>query len=337
MLIRVWDGLAAGRWQWAGGLALSLSLPGQLIYASAVMSEVLLQTVVLALAAAGALFIRTHQRRYFGAVGAALAVALLIKPVFYPLAAVAAVVGGAVAWRQRRLSLAALGLVPLLATGLYMSWNWQRTGYFHFSSISDINLLHYNGAGVVRQLAGPGAETSWVAEVLRQADAQPTFAARQRLIQTRAVAVLRAHPFVYARQQVQGMAAFFLDPGRFELAQFLRLPPLPGGGLLAQSRAGNLLAALARLPLGQVALLGLLTLLNVGRLVLAVRGFRRLAHAEPVLRDGRWLAAGLVFYVAVLTGPLGAARFLVPVWPLLLGLVLVGSHRAEHGVKRLAD
>ncbi len=44
----------------------------------------------------------------------------------------------------------------------------QRTGYFHFSSIAEINLLHYNAAGVVRQLDGPAAEEKWVAGVLQR-------------------------------------------------------------------------------------------------------------------------------------------------------------------------
>ena len=39
---------------------------------------------------------------------------------------------------------------------------------------------------------------------------------------------------------------------------------------------------------------------------------------------GRWVAIGLLAYLALLTGPLGAARFLMPAWPLLLGLALMG-------------
>jgi hypothetical protein len=64
-------------------------------------------------------------------------------------------------------------------------------------------------------------------------------------------------------------------------------------------------------------------------------GWLRLA-----LPAGRWIAVGLLAYVALLTGPLGAARFLVPVWPLWLALALRGlpvgpSLLAKHGVHRL--
>ena len=165
--------------------------------------------------------------------------------------------------------------------------------------------------------------------VLQQANAQSDFGARQRLIRAQAVAMLWAHPMGYARQQVQGMAAFFTDPGRFDVSQFLGLPPLAGGGLLAQVRAGTLLRAVTNLPLPLLGGLAIVLLANIVRLVLAVRGFGRLSTSGPMLRYGRWVAVGLLLYVAILTGPLGAARFLMPVWPLLLGLALVGLKWGE--------
>ena len=312
------------RRQWVGALALLLTFPGQFIYANAVMSELLLQAVVLVMMGAGLYFIETKANKWWALACAASAAALLIKPVFYPMAWVGAAAGVCAAWRWKRSLLALVGALPVLVVGLYMGWNWQRTGYFHFSSISEINLLHYNAAGVMRQVRGAQAEEQWVAAVLRQADAQPTFAARQTVIRRSATAVLRANAGQYAVQHAVGMAAFFLDPGRFDISQFLRVAPPKGGGLLAQSRAGGLARALAQLPGALLGLLAFLTLANAGRLALAARGFWQLGRSVTTLRYGRWLAVGIIGYVALLTGPLGAARFMVPVWPLMLGLVLEG-------------
>ncbi|MCC3151452.1 hypothetical protein Q3A66_02740 [Hymenobacter sp. BT770] len=310
--------------QWALAVVGVLSFPAQLIYANAVMSEMLLQTAVVVMVSVGLSFIRTQREQYFAGVAGASIIALLLKPVFYPLAFVIVGLGMWLAWRVRRINFAFIGLIPLVVVLLYMGWNKERTGYFHFSSIAEVNLLHYNAAGVVRQTEGPAAEEKWVASVLREANSQPDFAARQHVIQSRAGAVLWAHPVVYARQHLQGMAALFLDPGRFDVAQFLRLEPSNGAGLLAQAQTGGLWQALGRLPLAMLSLLGWVLLANVVRLVLAARGFLRLKHSEPGLRYGRWVALGLLLYVAFLTGPLGAARFLVPVWPLLFGLALMG-------------
>lgn len=309
---------------WAVALMAVLSFPAQFVYANAVMSEMALQTAVLAIVGFGLCFIENQGKRWFTGVAGAVTLAFLLKPVFYPFAIAIAGMGVGIAVWCRRVSLAVIGLAPVLVAVLYMGWNEHRTGYFHFSSIAEINLLHYNAAGVVRQVEGPVAEARWVAGVLRKANVQPDFAARQRLIQAQASAVLWAHPGVYARQHLAGMAALLLDPGRFDLGQFLRLDPPEGGGLLAQARAGGLWQALMHLPLGLLGGLGLILLANAARLVLAARGFRRLRNGGPMLRYGRWVVVGLLLYVALLTGPLGAARFLVPVWPLLLALTLVG-------------
>ena len=309
---------------WVGAVALVLTFPAQLIYANAVMSEEMLQSLLLVALAAALAFHRTGRFRYWLGIAGAVTLALLLKPVCGMLALGMALGGLVIGWRKRQLSLVVVGLLPLMVMGAYMVWNQQRTGYFHLSSITEINLLHYNAAGVVRQVEGPAAEDAWVAKVLRDANAQGNFAARQQFIQTKAGAVLLAHPLVYARQHLLGMVAFFLDPGRFDVSEFLNLAPLAGGGLLAQARAGGLWPAITRLPLGMLTALLVILLANIIRLVLAVRGFRRLGREAGAGRAERWIAVGLLAYLALLTGPLGAARFLMPVWPLLLALALVG-------------
>ncbi|GAB3871501.1 hypothetical protein GCM10028824_21360 [Hymenobacter segetis] len=325
LIMRWW-----GRWaspssrDWVLAVAAVLTFPAQLIYASAVMSETLLQTAVLGIAIAALAFIHSPRLRYWAGGAVAAIAALLLKPVFYPLAFVVAVLAVGVGWRYRRPAVAAVGLLPVLVVGLYMLWNQQRTGYFHFSSIAEINLLQYNAAGVLRQIAGPEVEEKWVTQVIDQANAAPDFAARQHFIQAQAGAMLTAHIGLYARQHVQGMAALFLDPGRFDLSHLLGWLPPAGGGLLTQARQGRLWQAATNLPWGQLSLLGLILLANVARLGAAVRGFYRMKHGNAAWRYGRWVAAGLLLYVAALTGPLGAARFLVPVWPLLLALALAG-------------
>lgn len=309
---------------WLGAVGLVLLFPAQLIYANAVMSEQWLQACLLGTVWWALIFSDTGKVRHLLGVAVAIGVALLLKPVCFPLAAVMAVAGGWLAWKRKRGVLLLVGLLPVLVAGIYMRWNEQRTGYFHFSSIAEINLLHYNAAGVVRQLDGPVTEEKWVASVLRAANAQPDFAGRQRLIRDRADSVIFAHPFIYARQHLLGMGTMLLDPGRFDISEFLALKPLPGGGLLARVRSEGWREAVGGLPIGLLTVLGLLTLANIGRLLLAIRGFVCLGRGPVSWRLARWLAVGVLGYLALLTGPLGAARFLVPAWPLLLGLALMG-------------
>lgn len=319
---------------WAGALGLALSFPAQLIYANALMSEMVLQAVLVLGAGLAAGFGRTGRVGYLAGLAAALVAAWLLKPVFVPFTVVFAGVAGWLAWRQRRPPLALWGALPLLLACAYMGWNWQRTGYLHFSSISTINLLHYNAAGVLRQAQGPAAEEAWVAQTLRVANAQPTFAARQGAIETAAATVLRQYPLRYAGQHLLGMGTFLLDPGRFDISVFWGKNQ--SAGLLAALRSQGLAGLVRGVAQQSVLLIALLILTlaaNVLRLALALRGlWRRGLPGAAAPRDwlglatpgGRWRAAGVLLYLALLTGPLGAARFLVPGWPLLLALALRG-------------
>ena len=321
---------------WLGAMGLIVGFPAQVVYANAVMSELWLQ-VTLFVVVTNILFqYKTGRERYGWGAAVAIVAALLLKPVCYPLALVWLVGEGWVAWKHRRTSLVLAALLPLVVVISYMRWNEQRTGYFHFSSIAEINLLHYNAAGVVRRLQGVQVEEAWVARVLRTANARTDFATRQRFIQRQADSVLLAHPFVYAGQHLLGMGTLLLDPGRFDICEFLGLSLLPGGGLLALVRAEGWLHALRHLPMGLLLLLTGLTVGNGVRLGMAINGLRRLRHGPSHWRLAGWLAVGIIGYLALLTGPLGAARFLVPAWPLLLGLALLGLRGPRRQTARSA-
>jgi hypothetical protein len=323
--------------EWLVPLLAVITFPAQLIYANAVMSELMLQTLVLGMVVGSLAYLKTQKIGYLAGVAVAMVLALLTKPVFYPLAILFVATSFMLARRARQKRIIAIGMLPVLVALLYMGWNKSRTGFFHFSSIAEINLLHYNAAGVVRQTRGAEGEEQWVAEVLREANAQPDFAGRQQLIRSRAGAVIWAHPVVYARQHLQGMLALFLDPGRFDISQVLGTKNPASEGFLAQARAGGLVRAVRNLPLGMLAWLGVVLLANTARLALAVRGMVLLGKEGPMLRHGRWVAASLLLYVSLLTGPLGAARFLVPVWPLLLGLALFGWQQRPHALVARAE
>ena len=313
--------------QWSVMLALAAAAPGQFIYANVLMSEILLQTTVVVLwLSLEALFASTINRRILGPLLlAAFATigTLLNKPVFFPFAFVLLGLGLWLAWQQRRVSLAALGAVPLVVVGFWMTRNEARTGYFHFSSIAEINLLRYNVRGVLQATEGPAAAEQFVRTTLATADSLPTFRAQQRYVRQVALRALLRHPFAYAGQHLRGTATFLLDPGRFDVVQFCGLNNAQGPGFLRlfnQRKGPAVLAYLRQLPLGLLAAMGMGLLANLLRLGLVVRFAR--ARVYPL--SARLVLLGLVAYVALLTGPLGAARFVVPVLPLLLAAAGAG-------------
>lgn len=304
------------QWQWGVLLGLAI-VPGQFIYANALMSEILLQSCIVGLWLSLTAFFANPQRHWVWVLGAILAaLALLIKPVFFPFAGLFLALGGWVSWKQRRLRLFLIGCIPVVVALGWQARNAKQTGYFHFSSIAEINLLRYNVRAVLQKTEGYEAAEQFVATTVAAAESQPTFAAQQHYIRKQSQAVLLRHPVAYAALHGQGMLNLLLDPGRFDLVHFFGLPERNTAGLLgqfAQHGYAAMVAYVQRLPLGLLAILLLVIATNVVRLLLLLR-----FAACPLPWAWRLPLLGLVLYVALLTGPLGAARFAVPILPLLL-------------------
>jgi hypothetical protein len=145
-------------------------------------------------------------------------------------------------------------------------------------------------------------------------------------VQAACLGIIREHPGEYARLHLAGVLHFFLDPGRFDLYRFLSREDETGRGLLAEfSRGGyrGLLEHVRVSPPAILALFGVILLFNgikfVSLLFLATDGRVSLATRAFLLL--------VVFYLALLTGPIGASRFSVPVHPLLLVAVVLGFER----------
>ncbi|QDA59606.1 hypothetical protein [Hymenobacter jejuensis] len=303
-------------WNWGALLALIATYPAQFIYANVLMSELLLQTCVVVLWYCAWAYSERQKPHYLLGAALALTAAMLTKPVFYPFCGVFLFISAVVAWRMRRLVLLACGLLPLLAALLFQGWNYQRTGYFHFSSIAEINLLRYNVRGVLQQTEGVDSAERFVREVVMKANELPSFAAQQRYITAQSWSVLARYPLVAVRLHMQGTLNCFLDPGRFDWVHFLGLSSQSDAGLLAKLHAKGYAAIwqyARQMPVALLVAFLVIAIANGLRLVLLGRFLLSRSYAWPL----RLVVAVLVFYVVFLTGPLGAARFLVPVFPLI--------------------
>ncbi|MBO3271384.1 hypothetical protein [Hymenobacter defluvii] len=313
--------------QWVFLLLGVCTYPAQLIYANVLMSEMLLQTCVVLLWLSAVAAWETQQMRYALAVAATATAAMLVKPVFYPFSIVVLLVGSWAALRWRRLPVAVVAALPLAVALLYQGWNYQRTGLFHFSSIATINLLHYNTEGVLRRTEGAVVADHFIDTVEAEAHRRyATFAQQQQHIRARSMAVLWEYPVTYARIHLTGMVNCFLDPGRFDLVHFFKLPGQEGRGLLGQYTVygyKGMARYIWRLPLGLLSALLLVAVGNVVRLL----AFGLFLFQRQYALFVRLSAAGILLYVAFLTGPLGAARFAVPVFPLLVVGATLGSRK----------
>jgi hypothetical protein len=122
----------------------------------------------------------------------------------------------------------------------------------------------------------------------------------------------------YALAHVKGMFQLFLDPGRFDLYNFAGLSTAQPNGLLHefhQSGLPGVVSFLSKQPLLIVFYILLLFIGNVCKLLIFI--------LLPFFsRDKSMLLPYLLLiYVAVLTGPIGASRFMTPFLPVYFWLI----------------
>lgn len=300
-----------------------LFFPAQALYANLIMAEILLQTLLVLFFYAAIQFIRSKHFKHFALVALWLSLAILTKPVmqFFALIYLAGAIYFTFKEKQKKLLIA--GILPLFVILAFSYRNYIQTGYFHFSSIKEINLLHYNMAFFLQKQHGLAYADSVEKAIETQAGLQPTFRKQQEYINQACTRILTKNLWPYLQFHLKGVVHFFLDPGRFDLYTFLNLQSQNAEGLLtifSSKGYAGVINYLRTQPILILFYLVLIFIFNAIRLVFFIRSCFLNTFSIGV----RLLCLLLVCYIAFLTGPLGASRFLVPVFPVMLYAAVSG-------------
>jgi hypothetical protein len=276
---------------------LYLFYPAQLIYTHLVMAEIPMQ-LCLILALYGLVqFADKQLLRHLVLFNAAIACAVLIKPVlvYFWIPNLCFLF-----WLSRRTHSHhpwLVGLIPLLTIFLWSSRNAAMTGYFHFSSIK------------ITAMALMGHSKDPAAQKPLPTD----FAEQSRQIQWRYLQRRLSDPMRTLRKYTRGIFGFFLDPGRYDLYQFLGWShSIRGPDLLRETPLLQLpRRILEAFPLWLVLLLAGIAAIN---LTLTVSFFHFILCAKADLAVRVFMGLLIVYLVAVV-GNLGVSRYRLPVEP----------------------
>jgi 4-amino-4-deoxy-L-arabinose transferase-like glycosyltransferase len=315
-------------------LAVALVLsPTQLVMPSLVMTEMLLQACLV-----GALFcligyLEQPRSWLAWAHHGCLALAVLTKPVFLLFWLVAPLFWLWLWWTDRaKAAVLPASLLPLVTVLAVSQANYRQTGYWHYSTITTEVLGQWHARELVHATWPDEAAKRWDADMARLAVTPVSLAQSDRELRYRAIAVIRARPLAYLGLQLKGMVNFFLAPGRFEVSQATGIADPPGPSFFERFAKDGYRGAWTfwlQHPPWMTAYLMLCLAANGLILLAAVAGLGDGRLSLPI----RLFSAGMVLYVCLLTGPIGAARFRMPVIPFLWLLAACGWDRLAHGGK----
>ncbi|MCB9449099.1 MAG: glycosyltransferase family 39 protein [Flavobacteriales bacterium] len=305
-----------------------LWFPSQFIFANVVMSEILFQSFVLTSVAFLMAFLKCGRRRDLYVSQFALALAMLTKPVMYLMWMPMALFLLVYMIRKRTgIRYIPAILIPFLTVLGISLHNRQATGYLHYASIRNFNLLYYNTNYTLQEAVGAEKADIMITDLTHRIAHATTYAEGQRLLEAQCLHWLWQYKGVYARMEGKGLLKFFLDPGRWDLYNFLGLPQNDQPGWMSRYQTGGakaVLAYVASFPTWVWLFMFLTYGINIWMLI----GLMHFVRGRYPERHMRIAVTGTILYFAVLAGPLASGRFRLPVYPLIAMAALSGwAHR----------
>lgn len=308
-----------------------LATPAQFIYTSRIMAEIPFQLIMVLMAWCiyryfdpGSGGVPSGRRgMYVWIFYLLLSAGMAMKPVLFPFVIPVALFSLFIYARTKKPVWIVALLVPLLWITAYSLRNINRTGSIQYSSIQTANLVNYNLRYFI--MAGEGGEiaSQMVDSLYSRCGNEPGYAEKNRCLSRGVRAVVAKEPLRYALFHLKGSARYFIDPGRFDLVTFFNLSPPDSIGILRvmnEEGISGIIRFLRSQGWGWIFLLGLLTIFKLlklaGALLYLFRGTREIYF--------RIFIGLLIGYLALVTGPLGASRFLLPVELLVIGASLKG-------------
>jgi hypothetical protein len=288
--------------------------PTQFIYPQLIMSEILLQTAVMFSVYYILKYHLDKVFKYFILYIIGITALLLIKPVFvfYPLISF---LFFAFSKYNRKTLLLLMHIIPLLTIIGITKYNYQKTGYAEFSSISRKLMINYNALNAAAYTIGKEKATNEVNSIQMIADKFPAYHQKASYIQKSANTMIVDNLKGFLLLTVKGTFLFFIDHSGYDLATFAGIQHRETGWM---QQSGNGMKGIINY-IHEVGLLFLLFLLLsiIVNVILACR-FMRFIFDKTIDLTIKFFIATPVLYVAVLTGMSGTTRFRLPVFLLIV-------------------
>ncbi len=292
--------------------------PAQFIYTNLVMAEILFQFLLMMAALSLYRYIKTERISVLWTYQLMLILGILVKPVLYPFVMLNIVLFLVLYSRYRQRLVIISSLIPLIFVIIFASINQQRTGYFHVSSIQQINLVNYNLYYFLMDQQGEERAEEITMEIKTTCSGEKDLSNKSACLTEAATSIFKDNMVSYGWFHLKGLVRFFIDPGRFDLYRFFGIERSGGNGFLYHINKSGMKGALEYLQMqhsGMIMLLLCIAFFNLVRFA----GFLFFLFNRKIDSSFRLFLFLLTGYIAFATGPLGASRFMLPVVLLLTG------------------
>ncbi len=318
-------------------IALLLLTPSQFIYANMIMSDTLFQFLIILIVWFFIKYMKERSSVYGLLYAVTLALSVLTKPVFVYFIFMNVLFFIWVSVKKSTFKPLLISLIPLILLLTYQYRNYRQTGVFEVSSIVTANVLDFNLYFFIAKTDGMQTADSTISAIDSLSALQGSYKEKVAFKKQHSIEIVMKRPVKYALFHTKGLAGFFLDPGRFDLVNFFNLNAEKINGLMFKINQIGLKGALLFLLKHSFILLSFLAIIFVSNLF-KFYCFIRFIFQRNMNKYGKGLLLFMIFYVAFLTGPLGVARYIMPLAPLYLGCgLLFLSHTSNKNPESVTE
>lgn len=289
--------------------------PAVFIYTHLIMTEFLTLFLILCIFN---FVLNFNKKRYIFYLQILLTLLVFLKPVFYFFPFINALLLLYLSIKQKK-QYYLLSFIPIAAVILYMGFNENRTGYNHFSSMQNINLINYNIYLHKAKTNGTENADLWKKNIYEKVDTFDSFSERSKYLSTVGKNYITENFVSYTFFHLYGSLRGTLDPGRFDLMTFSNEPYDSKQGLLNILNTEKSFSAIKNLL--QTKYIWVLIILIPVFLINIVKLFYSLMY---LLKTRKNISFGIVFisaltiYYILLTGPVNASRYMMPIQGVLI-------------------
>lgn len=225
--------------------------------------------------------------------------------------------------------------LPLLLTVAYMGFNQQRTGFAHFSSIQNINMIDYNLYLFKMNQEGFDKATLWKNNVYENAEGITTFKDFSIYLEEIGKKEIKKNVIPYSFFHLKGAIRGMFDPGRFDLMTF-QGQQNPADGFMQLLNKKDFILVLKGLLNYKYKIVVLLLipifLANIFKWFFAIAYLWK----NKKLLNFRNVYLILIFgYSILISGPVNTCRYMVPLQGILIIIAVLSWENFKQ--KKLHD
>lgn len=277
--------------------------PLQFYYASMLMPEIFCQFLILLLIWFG---IESKYLHF----SVTLSLLLLLKPVFILLLPIPVVL---LFYKYNKFKW--VFILPLFVFITFSYFNYKHYQVFHYSSVSVENKYEFNAVKLFHSTNDILPADSMLKRM--------SFADRYRLLDSLGNKIIRENFSDYFIYHIKGTILACIDPGRYDLIAFFKFKNMDG--FMSAVREGGWLSILKNQSVFVLLYLFVFTLINASRIAMAMYSMKK--YFKKL-----YLIYIFIFILVGVTGPVGSARYLFPIMPIISVLAVLSAFKHEKNI-----